>query len=238
MTAPRLGLLLLGTIALASCGQQLSAPTAATPAQSSPVAAAPDTDSVAAQIAGYATRPELQDADSQAILKDHASDPLMLSALQEAYGQAAAPLDAAALAAQTSGQMPLSAQATGKAGYAQSVAWGSVSNYRYQKAHPRYSGLNWGSDGCSAPSGLGLGYRDTFRPACDVHDFGYGNLPKLTGKLYWPYNKARTDSAFLSNMRAICGAKSIFTRPACYVAAQAYYKAVDIGGWPAWIRNG
>ena len=109
MKAPRLGLLLLGTIALASCGQQLSAPTAATPAQSSPVAAAPDTDSVAAQIAGYATRPELQDADSQAILKDHASDPLMLSALQEAYGQAAAPLDAAALAAQTSGQMPLSA---------------------------------------------------------------------------------------------------------------------------------
>ena len=36
----------------------------------------------------------------------------------------------------------------------------------------------------------------------------------------------------------ICAAKSLLSRPACYAAANAYYHAVDIGGWKSWISNG
>lgn len=239
-----LSLLILAPLALAACGQGTRTPAAQTPAAQTPAAQAPaaqtpaPTGSVEAQLAAYAARPELQDEDSQAILREYASDPLLLQSLQRAYGDSSAPLNVEALAAEKAGSAPLQSQASGRAGYAQSVAWGSVRHYRAEKASPNYSGLRWGSNGCSAPSGFGLGYRDDFRPACDVHDFGYGNLPWLISKIYWPYNKARTDLAFLDNMEAICAAKSLLSRPACYAAANAYYHAVDIGGWKSWISNG
>ena len=230
-----LGYLLLGTLILTSCGSQSG--TAGTPP--APAASAEQVTTneptVAEQIAAFAQRPELQDAESQAILKEYANDPLLLQGLKEAYGLPNEGLNAEALALQA-GHPGLSSQATGKAGYAQSVAWGSISHYAAERRSPNYSGLNWNYDGCSAPSGLGLGYSDFFRSACNVHDFGYRNLPKLISIPYWPYNKARTDSAFLSNMRGQCNSKSWYARPGCYAAAQAYYHAVDIGGWAKWHR--
>lgn len=225
-----LGALLMGAFILTSCGSQVG--TASTPPTPAAATAGP---TVAEQIAGFAGRPELQDAESQAILRENAKDPLLLQGLQEAYGLPNAGLDAEALARQA-GEPGIGAQASGKAGYAQRVAWGSISNYAAERRSPDYSGLDWRYDGCSAPRGLGLGYSDFFRSACNVHDFGYRNLPKLISIPYWPYNKARTDSAFLSNMRGLCNSKSLWARPGCYAAAQAYYNAVDIGGWAKWHR--
>ncbi|MCD0157317.1 phospholipase [Deinococcus sp. 14RED07] len=231
----RLGLL-IGTLTLASCGQQM-APATEQPDAALPVAAPVLSGSVREQLAQLAQRPELQDADSQAILTANPDDPALLENLKRAYGLLPAQGDAAALTAEQLGDSaPLTAQATGKAGYAQTVAWGSVRNYRSQKASPRYSGLDWRSNGCSAPSGFGLGYSETFRPACDVHDFGYRNLPDLTNKVTWPYNKTRTDNAFLDNMQAICAAKSLVKRPACYAAATAYHRVVLVAGWANWHR--
>jgi hypothetical protein len=207
-----LGFLLLGALALTSCGAPGNGATPpapqATGTQATPAA------SVAEQIAAFARRPELQDADSQAILQAYAHEPLALQA----------------------GQPGLSAQATGKAGYAQGVAWGSISHYAAERRSPDYSGLDWNYDGCSAPKGLGLGYSDFFRPACNVHDFGYRNLPRLISIPYWPYNKSRTDLAFLNNMHALCGTKSFWSRPACNAAATAYYVVVRDFGWAKWHR--
>lgn len=227
-----LGVLLMGAMLLTSCGSQ--GDTASTPPTPS-VAAATAAPTVAEQIAEFAARPELQDAESQTILRENADDPLLLQGLQEAYGLPNAGLDAEALAL-AAGDPGLSVQATGKAGYAQRVAWGSISHYAAERRSPDYSGLNWSYDGCSAPKGLGLGYSDFFRSACNVHDFGYRNLPKLISIPYWPYNKARTDSAFLSNMRGLCNSKSLWARPGCYAAAQAYYVVVRDFGWAKWHR--
>lgn len=226
-----IALMLIGTFALASCGQQTTTPS--TPAPAPQVSSG----SVAERIAEYAQRPELQSPEAQAFLRENGNDPLTLDSLDRAYGVVTTPFDAEAFTTQRLGaQDRLSEQATGKAGYAQSVAWGTYSNFLREKASPDYSGLIWtGYDGCSAPSGFGLGYRTTFQPACFVHDFGYRNLPRLTAKWAWPYNKGRTDSAFLSNMRSICGDQPLYRRPDCYLAAQAYYKAVDVGGWKSWI---
>lgn len=230
---------IIGTLALASCGQQ--------PLTTDPAAKAPETQpvitegSVSERIAAYAQRPELSE-ESKAYLREHANDPLVLDSLDRAYGVVTTPFDEEALARQVTleqgAQVPsMTDQASGKAGYAQSVAWGSVNNYWYQRAHPKYSGLNWGHNGCSAPKGVGLGYRSTFLNPCIVHDFGYGNLPKLTARWAWLYNKARTDSAFLSNMRGVCNKLALHRRPDCYLAASAYYQAVDKFGIKAWVDN-
>ncbi|GGM14607.1 phospholipase A2 [Deinococcus aerophilus] len=227
-----LGFLLLGALALTSCGAPGNGGTPPTPQAAGTQGTVP---SVAEQIAGFAQRPELQDAESQAILQTYAQEPLMLQALQEAYGLPNPGLNVEALALQA-GQPGLSAQATGKAGYAQGVAWGSISHYAAERRSPDYSGLDWNYDGCSAPKGLGLGYSDFFRSACNVHDFGYRNLPKLTAIAYWPYNKSRTDLAFLNNMQGLCSAKSFWSRPACNAAATAYYVVVRDFGWAKWHR--
>lgn len=231
MQRPTLALLMIGTLALASCGQQATTPA---PDQTGSTPAAEK--SVAEQISEFAKRPELQDADSQAILRDHANDPIMLDSLKRAYGQETSTPNDAALAAQETGFNQMDTLATGKAGYAQSVAWGSYAHYRSEKASPNYSGLNWSSDGCSAPKGMGLGYNDDFRPACDVHDFGYRNLPHLISIPYWPYNRLRTDMAFLRNMQTICAAKAWYKEPPCYAAATAYYTAVKNFGALKWHR--
>lgn len=215
-------------IALVSCGQQ-------TPSSELPASTSALQGTVAQQLAQLAQRPELQDADSQEILRQHPNDVLLLQGLKEAYGLPNEGLEAAALATQV-GAAGLSAQASGKAGYAQSVAWGSVSNYNAERRSPNYSGLDWNYDGCSAPKGLGLGYSSFFKASCNVHDFGYRNLPDLTSIPTWPYSKGRTDVAFLNNMRVQCGAKGAWERPGCYAAATAYYTVVDEFGWAKWHR--
>ncbi|MBB5233418.1 phospholipase A2 [Deinococcus budaensis] len=202
------------TLALAACGAAPPVP---------PSAPAPS----ASLTASYAARPELQDADSQAVLARYGDAPGLLAALQEAYGERPADHSRPQVPALTGLDL-----ASDRLAYVKRTGWGSVANYTAQygayagTALP-YSGLDWTRDGCSAPDGVGLGYREDFRPACNVHDFGYRNL-----KVYerTAANRLATDDAFYANMKAICAAKGWYARPACYSAAYAYYQGVRIGG--------
>ncbi|WP_428194625.1 phospholipase A2, partial [Deinococcus saxicola] len=175
----------------------------------------------------YAQRPELQDAGRQAILEKYGNTPGLLEALQEAYGER--PTDLRLRGAPAITGLDL---ASDRLAYIKRTGWGSVGNYDNQYAAYAgtggpYVGLDWGRDGCSAPDGLGLGYREDFRPAYNVHDFGYRNL-KVYGRT--DSNRKTTDEAFHTNMNAICAAKSWYKRPACYSAAYAYYEGVRVGG--------
>lgn len=178
-------------------------------------------------VSEYTARPELQDASSQAILARYGNDPGLLAALQEAYGERRTDLSLPDVPAMTAQDY-----ASDRLAYIKRAGWGSVSNYNtqysaYNGTSSPYTGLDWSRDGCSAPDGVGLGYREDFRPACNVHDFGYRNL-----KVYQrtDANRLTTDDAFHTNMKAICAAKSWYARPACYSAAYAYYQGVRIGG--------
>lgn len=204
------GMVVLGVVlsgVLAACGQQATLP--------------------AQDVSAYQNRPELQDADSQAILARYGNDPGLLAALQTAYGERApqpVQVDVPAITG-----LSLTSD---RLAYVKSVGWGSVGNYdaqyaAYSGSSLPYSGLDWGRDGCSAPDGLGLGYREDFRPACNVHDFGYRNLKVFERT---DANRKTTDEAFHGNMDGICAAKSWYKRPACYSAAYAYYQAVRVGG--------
>ncbi|MDB5046403.1 MAG: phospholipase [Deinococcus sp.] len=180
-----------------------------------------------ASLTDYASRPELQDADSQAILARYGNDPGLIDALQQAYGEKPAQLSLPAVPALTGLDL-----ASDRLAYIKRTCWGSVGNYNAQYASYAfsglpYSGLDWGRDGCSAPDGLGLGYREDFRPACNVHDFAYRNL-----KVYerTSANRLTSDQVFQTNMNTICAAKSWYARPACYSAAYAYYQGVRVGG--------
>ncbi|MGK0617671.1 phospholipase A2 [Meiothermus cerbereus] len=113
----------------------------------------------------------------------------------------------------------------------QAIALGSIANYDgYYAARTIYPQFDWSRNGCSAPEGLGLGYRETFRPACDVHDFGYANFPRFP-TLYNETGRGLADDNFLVNMNSICRPKSFLSRAACYSAAYAYYSAVRVAGW-------
>ncbi|PYE55206.1 phospholipase A2 [Deinococcus yavapaiensis] len=195
---------------LAACGQ-------------SPIASATPSE----RAAFLAAQPELEDATSQAFIRMYGHDPEFLANVEQAYGGARV---TATLPAQP--RVRARDLASDRLAYIKSVAWGTVVNYDAQYANQaavnvRYPGLDWTRDGCSAPSGLGLGYREDFRPACNVHDFGYRNL-----KVYerTEANRKTTDDVFRVNMNAICAAKSWYARPACYSAAYAYYEAVRVGG--------
>lgn len=182
---------------------------------------------VSTGVDAYAQRPELQDAGSQAILEKYGNDPGLLEALQRAYGERPTNLSLPDVPAITG--LDLNSD---RLAYVKRTGWGSVGNYNSQYAAYAfsgfpYAGLDWGRDGCSAPDGLGLSYREDFRPACNVHDFGYRNL-----KVYQrtDANRKTTDEAFHTNMDIICAAKSWYKRPACYSAAYAYYQGVRVGG--------
>ncbi|WP_027883422.1 phospholipase A2 [Meiothermus rufus] len=113
----------------------------------------------------------------------------------------------------------------------QMIALGSIANYdSYYTAQANYPQFDWSRDGCSAPEGLGLGYRETFRPACNVHDFGYANFPRFP-TLYNETGRRLADDNFLVNMNSICRPKSFLSRAACYSAAYTYYSAVRVAGW-------
>lgn len=109
------------------------------------------------------------------------------------------------------------------------LGWGTPEAFR--AARPRlerlWPGLAWNGNGCSAPEGLGLGYREVFAPACEVHDFAYDNLRVLEPTAG---NRRISDEAFYLNMRVICGRRPPVARPACLSAAAAYYAAVRLRG--------
>ena len=191
--------------------------------QSTPPAVA----DVPAPVSSYAARPELQDAGSQAVLSRYGDDPELRRSLQEAYGERAFDLSLPAVPGLRGQDL-----AADRLAYVKRTGWGSVGNYdaqyaAYQGTAQPYAGLNWTRDGCSAPDGLGLGYREDFLPACNVHDFAYRNL-----KVYErsDANRRTSDEAFHTNMKAICAAKSPIKRPPCVTAAYAYFQAVRVGG--------
>lgn len=177
--------------------------------------------------APYANRPELQDAGSQAILQRYGNDAGLVAALQEAYGERPAAVFVPAVPSIRGLDLE-----SDRLAYVKGVGWGSVADYDGQYATYAVTGgpypeLNWTRNGCSAPDGLGLGYREDFRPACNVHDFGYRNLRVFERT---DANRKTTDEAFYSNMKGLCAAKSWYKRPACYSAAFAYYEGVRVGG--------
>lgn len=140
-----------------------------------------------------------------------------------AYTEALQNLEQARLALQSLG--------AGDLMLVQSIALGSVANYdAYYNARASYPQFDWSRNGCSAPEGLGLGYRETFRPACNVHDFGYANFPRFPS-LYNETGRKLSDDNFLVNMNQICRPRSFLSRSACYSAAYAYYLAVRSAGW-------
>ncbi|MDW8358507.1 phospholipase A2 [Thermus sp.] len=125
---------------------------------------------------------------------------------------------------------PLAPQGTGDLQLVQAIALGSVAHYEaYYARRQDYPQFDWSRDGCSAPEGLGLGYRETFRPACNVHDFGYRNFPRFP-ELYNERGRRLADDNFLVNMNAICRPMGLMNRAACYSAAHAYYWAVRAFG--------
>ena len=106
------------------------------------------------------------------------------------------------------------------------VAWGEVAAYEAEYAareHASFAGLDWSRNGCSAPAGLGLGYRDLFRPACNVHDFAYRNLGR---EARTDVNRLRSDAALSRNLQTICRSLARAQRPGCLAAASAYVRAV------------
>ncbi|MCX8088175.1 MAG: phospholipase [Meiothermus ruber] len=128
-------------------------------------------------------------------------------------------------------RLALQSLSAGDLQLAQTIALGSVANYdAYYNARGSYPQFDWSRDGCSAPEGLGLGYRETFRPACNVHDFGYANFPRYPS-LYNETGRKLADDNFLVNMNQICRPKSLLSRAACYSAAYTYYLAVRSAGW-------
>ena len=116
--------------------------------------------------------------------------------------------------------------------YVKALAWGSMTSYQaayadQASANALYPGLDWSRDGCSAPSGLDLGYGEVFRPACNLHDFGYRNLKVFERT---PENRETTDHAFYADMLVICGALPLIRRPECHAAALIYESGVRLGG--------
>lgn len=131
----------------------------------------------------------------------------------------------------TTARQAIESLSTGDLQLVQIIALGSIANYDgYYAARASYPQFDWSRDGCSAPEGLGLGYRETFRPACNVHDFGYANFPQFP-TLYNETGRRLSDDTFLVNMNSICRPKSLLSRAACYSAAYAYYSAVRVAGW-------
>ncbi|GHG01007.1 hypothetical protein GCM10017783_11500 [Deinococcus piscis] len=111
----------------------------------------------------------------------------------------------------------------------QTLGWGTPEAFTLARPalEPLWPELDWASNGCSAPKGLGLGYRAEFTPACIVHDFAYHNLRVLEPTAA---NRLASDEAFRRNLWAICERKSASAQPGCFSAATAYYAAVRLRG--------
>jgi hypothetical protein len=179
---------------------------------------------VSVLVLGGCSQPQVSDVPSpqsdQAILEEMRAlnlEPEVLEAYSEALNTTQ--LSAARLA-----------QSSGTVALAQEIALVSVAVYdNYYDNKANYSQFDWGRNGCSAPEGLGLGYRNTFRPACNVHDFGYTNFSNLPALANERGRKAADDS-FLVYMNRICAKLNFFERPTCYPAAYLYYTAVRVGG--------
>lgn len=110
-----------------------------------------------------------------------------------------------------------------------SLGWGTPEAFAAARPalEPLWPELDWAGNGCSAPTGLGLGYRAKFTPACTVHDFAYHNLRVLEPTAD---NRRASDEAFRRNLWAVCEREAAAAQPGCFSAAAAYYAAVRLSG--------
>jgi hypothetical protein len=115
-----------------------------------------------------------------------------------------------------------------------------MGQFLYNRAHRSSNGLgymDWSTDGCSAPLGLGSGPYD-FYNACLRHDFGYRNLKRIETQFRqdsWRWrNKANVDTIFARDMDDRCREFNWFSRQPCFVFADGYEGAVRAfgGGFP------
>ncbi|MER6345189.1 phospholipase A2 [Streptomyces sp. NPDC001595] len=126
---------------------------------------------------------------------------------------------------------------TGCAAWAAHYGWHQPW-FKTTKSNHRVVGIN--NDGCSTPGpNISRPQGFDFRPACDMHDYGYG----LIGNTYKGYKyyldrsqKANVDSTFYAVLKAyVCKAYSIWRQGSCLSIAYTYYKAVGLAGNP---KNG
>ncbi len=108
----------------------------------------------------------------------------------------------------------------------------NMSMSEFQKNKKKKSdGLNWGDNGCSSPTGdKPSGFN--FLPACQRHDFGYGNYGKGSIRAN-PTDAQRlvVDKKFLADMNAECNKHSGKRYLSCRSWATTYYSAVrKLGG--------
>jgi hypothetical protein len=91
--------------------------------------------------------------------------------------------------------------------------------YQHAADYTAYN-LDWSTDLCSSSPDQPAGF--DFRTPCRRHDFGYRNYKAVS---QFPANKARIDTAFYQDMKAVC-AKQGRRQGECNGWAWAYYQAV------------
>lgn len=95
---------------------------------------------------------------------------------------------------------------------------------------PHVAPFNWTTDGCSVPVSF-TPYRKVFRPACDLHDFGYRNYGGNHELKLSPTRATKNwiDGRFHDEMIRVCKNtyKTPLRREGCFAAAAAYFEAVN-----------
>jgi len=92
--------------------------------------------------------------------------------------------------------------------------------YAHRTAAPN-NAFDWSTDLCSWSPDNPFGFN--FSNPCRRHDFNYRNF-KATG--IFTANKAKIDSAFYADMKAVCAPYGVIKRTACNGLAATYYEAV------------
>lgn len=107
--------------------------------------------------------------------------------------------------------------------------FGRLSAKRSQPKVDAKDPLDWSNDGCSAEIwGIDAPYRDTFRPACIRHDFGYRNFGNGLALRTNEEAKGIIDRRLRRDAKTICRSRS--DRERCTNWANLYYNAVSKAG--------
>jgi hypothetical protein len=103
------------------------------------------------------------------------------------------------------------------------AAWTAARRNQASVAAYRF---DWSTDFCSDSPDQPFGF--DFRLPCARHDFGYRNFKALNA--FNSTSKARIDSAFYVDMRAVCAHYSAPVATTCNGIARTYYQAVRTFG--------
>lgn len=101
---------------------------------------------------------------------------------------------------------------------------------------PHDAPFEWSTDGCSPPAPQP--YKEIFRPACELHDFGYRNYGTHFHRNLSVTRETKNwvDGRFSDEMRRIC--KDRFVRQDyenCFGASSAFFVAVNRNGDPSFF---